>query len=227
MTTFLIYKGNLLRTTDGRLCILDFGMTLDIEPQLQYSLLEFVAHLTSENYGALPEDLAELGFLKREKLDFARRSGVLDPLKYFLKQAGKGGGANGVRDRIFDEYRIKYPGLSDDELRIEMRSEMQQQLTQIVDRESVATGITVEVEELQKRNRDSFQIPEWFLYSSRAFLTLEGVSLQANPNYSLIQSCFPYVAKRLVGDEDPRARKALRDLLYGAADSVDVERLAE
>jgi predicted unusual protein kinase regulating ubiquinone biosynthesis (AarF/ABC1/UbiB family) len=103
----------------------------------------------------------------------------------------------------------------------------QQQLSQIVERESVATGITVEVEDLQKRNKDSFQIPEWFLYSSRAFLTLEGVSLQASPNYSLIKSCFPYVAKRLVGDDDPRARKALRDLLYGATDSVDVKRLAE
>ena len=85
----------------------------------------------------------------------------------------------------------------------------------------------MEVEELQKRNRDSFQIPEWFLYSSRAFLTLEGVSLQANPDYSLIKACFPYVAKRLVGDDDPRARQALRDLIYGAADSVDVQRLAE
>lgn len=103
----------------------------------------------------------------------------------------------------------------------------QQQMSEIVERESVATGITVEVEELQKRNKDSFEIPEWFLYSSRAFLTLEGVSLQANPKYSLIQACFPYVAKRLVGDDDPRARKALRDLLYGATDSVDVNRLAE
>jgi hypothetical protein len=228
-------------------------MTLDIDPQLQYSLLEFVAHLTSEDFDCLPDDLAALGFLKQDKLDFARRSGVLEPLKYFLKQAGQGGGANGVRDRIFDEYRAKYPGRTDDELRVEMRSEMkvrlqcqrasvvhtvlssslhclcafQQQMSQIVERESVATGITLEVEELQKRNRDSFQIPEWFLYSSRAFLTLEGVSLQASPEFSLIKACFPYVAKRLVGDDDPRARKALRDLLYGASDSIDVKRLGE
>lgn len=97
----------------------------------------------------------------------------------------------------------------------------------MVDRESVASGVTIEVEELQRRNRDSFQIPEWFLYTSRAFLTLEGVSLQADPNYSLIKSCFPYVAKRLVGDQDPRARQALRDLIYGAGDAVDVERLAD
>jgi hypothetical protein len=100
-------------------------------------------------------------------------------------------------------------------------------MNDIVERESVATGITVEVEELQRQNRDSFAIPEWFLYTSRAFLTLEGVSLQADSNYSLIQSCFPYVAKRLVGDQDPRARKALKDLLYGASDAVDVERLRD
>jgi hypothetical protein len=230
--SFLSYSqsldpGNLLRRSDGTLCILDFGMTLDVDPSLQYSLLEFVAHLTSEDYDKLPEDLVGLGFLKESKLDFARRSGALEPLKYFLKQAGQGGGADAVRDRIFDEYREKFPGLSDDDLRVEMRAEMKQQMDDIVEREGVATGITVEVEELQRQNRDSFMIPEWFLYTSRAFLTLEGVSLQADSNYSLIQSCFPYVAKRLVVDQDPRARKALKDLLYGASDAVDVDRITE
>ncbi len=103
---------------------MDFGMTLDVDENLQYSLLEFVAHLTSDDYDKLPEDFVELGFLKPEKLDFAKRSGVLEPLKYFLQQVGKGGGATGVRERIFAEYREKYPGMTDDELRVEMRSEM-------------------------------------------------------------------------------------------------------
>jgi hypothetical protein len=116
--------GNLLRRTDGTLCILDFGMTLDVNPNLQYSLLEFVAHLTGENYDLLPEDLVGLGFLKPEKLDFARRSGALEPLKFFLKQAGQGGGADVVRERIIEQFRQKYPGLSDDEMRVEIRAEM-------------------------------------------------------------------------------------------------------
>jgi hypothetical protein len=94
-------------------------------------------------------------------------------------------------------------------------------------KESVATGITTQVEELQKRNQDSFAIPEWFVYTSRAFITLEGVSLQADESYSLIQSCFPYVAKRLVKDDSPRAQKALKELLYGAGDMLDVARLGE
>jgi hypothetical protein len=82
------------------------------------------------------------------------------------------------------------------------------------------------VEELQKRNQDSFTIPEWFVYTSRAFITLEGVSLQADESYSLIQSCFPYIAKRLLKDDSPRAQKALKELLYGAGDMIDVEQIA-
>lgn len=83
----------------------------------------------------------------------------------------------------------------------------QAQVNEIAEREGAVTGITVEVEELQRRNRDSFRIPEWFLYTSRAFLTLEGVSLQADENFSIIKSCFPYVAKRLLGDDSPQAQK--------------------
>lgn len=221
------HPGNLLRTPDGKLCILDFGMVLDIEPELQYSLLEYVAHLTSGDYEQLPEDMAKLGFLRADKVDFVRRSGVLEPLKYFLEQAGKGGGATQVKDRIFEDLRVKYPGKSDSQLRTLMRQEMEQQLQEIIQKESVATGLTVEVEELQRQNKDAFRIPEWFVYTSRAFLTLEGVSLTADPDYSLIKSCFPYVAKRLLADDDPRAHKALRDILYGAGSSLDIERLAE
>jgi hypothetical protein len=51
--------------------------------------------------------------------------------------------------------------------------------------------------------------------------------LQADPNYSIIKSCFPYVAKRLVADDDPRARKALKELIYGASNAVDVKRLTD
>lgn len=250
--TFSNYS-EVLCTPDGKLVILDFGMTLEIDPSLQYSLLEYVAHLTADDYDQLPEDLAKLGFLKEDKLEFARRSGVLEPLKYFLKQVGQGGGAQRFRERIMTEYRDKYPGMSDEQLKTAMRSEMQvriepmqllfflrvpnafllrftiskEHIQIVADRESITTGITMEVEELQRQNRDSFQIPEWFLYTSRAFLTLEGVSLKADPQYSLIKSCFPYVAKRLVGDDDPRARQALRSMLYGAGENIDPKRVSE
>jgi predicted unusual protein kinase regulating ubiquinone biosynthesis (AarF/ABC1/UbiB family) len=37
------HPGNLLRTTDGKLCILDWGMTLSVPSDLQYALLELYA----------------------------------------------------------------------------------------------------------------------------------------------------------------------------------------
>ena len=42
------HPGNLLRTTDGQLCILDFGMCLEVPSDLQLSLLEFIANLQAE-----------------------------------------------------------------------------------------------------------------------------------------------------------------------------------
>ena len=206
---------------------LDFGMTLEIDSALQYSLLEFVAHLTGEDYDRIPEDLVKLGFLKAERLETVRASGFLEPLTYMIKQAGEGGGADKVRERIFTEFRDKYPGMPEEELRVQMRADMKQLREESQKRASAVSGITMEVEELQKRNRDAFRIPEWFVYTSRAFLTLEGVSLQADENFSIIKSCFPYVAKRLLGDDSPRAQEALRDLLYGAGENLEPKRLTD
>jgi hypothetical protein len=220
-------SGNLLRRDDGRLCILDFGMMLKVDKNLQYTLLETVSHLTSEQYERLPVDLVNLGFLKAERLETVKASGFLEPLSLLLKQAGKGGGGKKVRERIFAEYRDKFPGVDDDELRVLMREDMKSRMEEARKRESAVSGITLEVEELQKRNRDAFQIPEWFLYTSRAFLTLEGICLQADENYSIIQSCFPYVAKRLFKDDSPQAQAALKELLYGAGNALSAKRLTD
>jgi hypothetical protein len=43
----------------------------------------------------------------------------LEPLKFFfLKQAGQGGGADVVPERIIEQFREKYPGMTDDEMRV-------------------------------------------------------------------------------------------------------------
>jgi len=221
------HPGNLMRTDDGKLCILDHGMVLRTDPSLQYTLLEFLAHLTSESYDRVPEDLVDLGFLKKEKVQTVIATGFLEPLTYILKQAGQGGGGAKIRERIVNEFKEKYPDADEDELRNLMRSDMKAEMEKARERASAVTGITMEVEELQRQNRDAFTIPEWFLYTSRAFLTLEGISLQADEDFSLISSCFPYVARRLIFDDSPRAQAALKDLLYGAGDMIDAERLKD
>ena len=82
-------------------------MTLETPPDLQYSLLEFIAHLTAEDYEQVPYDFVKLDFLKEEKLDLLVKTGALEPLYYFLRQANQGGGGTKVRERIFDgEYCV-------------------------------------------------------------------------------------------------------------------------
>ncbi len=62
---------------------------------------------------------------------------------------------------------------------------------------------------------------------SRAFATLEGIGLSANKDYAILSECFPYLAKRLLSDDSPRARGALRTLLYGTGDELDLRKLTD
>jgi len=51
------HPGNLLRTADGRLCILDWGLVTTIDADLQLTLIEHVAHLTAEDYAKVSKYL--------------------------------------------------------------------------------------------------------------------------------------------------------------------------
>ena len=90
---------------------------------------------------------------------------------------------------------------------------------------STTADITGKIEELQQQNSNVFAIPDYFVYMSRAFATLEGIGLSSDPNYAILQECFPYLAKRLLSDDSPRARGALRTLLYGQGDELNLDQL--
>ena len=90
---------------------------------------------------------------------------------------------------------------------------------------STTADITGKIEEMQKQNSNVFAIPDYFVYMSRAFATLEGIGLSADPDYAILQECFPYLAKRLLSDDSPRARGALRTLLYGQGEELNLDQL--
>jgi hypothetical protein len=92
----MINSGNLLRTPDGRLCILDWGMVTRLDEELQLTLIEHVAHLTSSDYEEIPSDLLKLGFIPLEKAEFIRDSGVVQTLAGIYGEWKKGGGAASI-----------------------------------------------------------------------------------------------------------------------------------
>eukprot|EP00798_Chlamydomonas_sp_ICE-L_P022750 gene22750-29917_t len=57
------HPGNLMRTADGRIVILDFGLVTEVAEDQRIALVEFIAHLMLENWEAVTEDLAKLGFM--------------------------------------------------------------------------------------------------------------------------------------------------------------------
>lgn len=237
------HPGNLLRTPDGKLCILDWGMILDVPNDLQLSLIEFIADLNAENYEDVPDDLVKLKFVPEDKIDDLRNSGLTVGIAKMLTLAAEGGGPKGAMKRMVSQNKEKYAeALKDfDDLDSEEATKVRQKLFQedwkrsmtddAISREdsdpsfasstgmttatSTTADLTTKIESLRQKNTDVFAIPDYFVYMSRAFATLEGIGLSSNENYSILQECYPYLAKRLLSDDSPRARKALQTLLYG------------
>ena len=87
------HPGNLLRTPDGKLCILDWGLVTTVRPDLQLTLIEHVAHLTAEDYGKVPGDLVKLGFVPEGGESIVMGNGVVDYLTDTYSTWKSGGGA--------------------------------------------------------------------------------------------------------------------------------------
>ena len=60
-----------------------------------------------------------------------------------------------------------------------------------------------------------FQIPPYFAYIAKAFATLEGIGLSADPNYSILNETLPYISRRILTDPSPRTAGALETFVFG------------
>ncbi|CEM00531.1 unnamed protein product [Vitrella brassicaformis CCMP3155] len=178
------HPGNFLRTADGRLCVLDFGLMTEIKPDQRVALVEYVAHLSARDYDKALNDLITLGFIPPEiGADPEKRAIVVPLLSNVLGQLANGGGASGIN----------------------------------------VESVGRDVEELSKQYPIS--IPSYFGLIVRAFGTLEGLGLGLDKQFSILSECLPYLAKRLLTDDSPRVREALRSFLYGKQNYLDPERV--
>lgn len=180
------HPGNFLRTADGRLAVLDYGLMTEVTEDQRLAFIEYIAKLVSRDYSNTLPQLAKLGFLPDEIASDPSKAAIVAPLiASVLEQISAEGGAEKID-----------VGVVGDEL------------------EALAKEYPV-------------RIPPYFVLILRAFSTIEGLGLQADSAYGIVDECFPYLARRLLTDPNPRVRASLRTFLYGAEGRLSVERVQE
>ncbi|CAN1777195.1 Uncharacterized aarF domain-containing protein kinase At1g71810, chloroplastic [Linum perenne] len=161
------HPGNLLRTSNGKLAYLDFGMMGDFRQELQLGFIEACLHLVNRDFDALSEDFVTLGFLPPT----ADREAVTRALTAVFKNAID----RGVRNISFGDL------LGD-------------------------LGATM--------YKFKFQIPSYFSLVIRSLAVLEGIAISFDPNYKVLGSTYPWIARKVLTDSSPQLKSSLKSLLY-------------
>ncbi|XP_060180486.1 uncharacterized protein LOC132610218 [Lycium barbarum] len=175
------HPGNLIRTPDGKLAILDFGLVTKLTDDQKYGMIESIAHLIHRDYGAIVKDFVKLGFIP----DGVNLEPILPVLAKVFDQALEGGGAKNFNFQ-------------------ELAADLAQ--------------ITFDY---------PFRIPPYFALIIRAIGVLEGIALVGNSDFAIVDEAYPYIAQRLLTDESPRLRSALRYTIYGKSGVFDAERFID
>ncbi|KAI3469930.1 hypothetical protein Pfo_026592 [Paulownia fortunei] len=175
------HPGNLIRTPDGKLAILDFGLVTKLTDDQKYGMIEAIAHLIHRDYAAIVKDFVKLGFIP----EGVNLEPILPVLAKVFDQALEGGGAKNINFQ-------------------ELASDLAQ--------------ITFDY---------PFRIPPYFALIIRAIGVLEGIALVGNPEFAIVDEAYPYIAQRLLTDESPRLRSALRYTIYGKSGVFNAERFID
>ncbi|XP_070662958.1 uncharacterized aarF domain-containing protein kinase At1g71810, chloroplastic isoform X4 [Malus domestica] len=161
------HPGNLLRTFDGKLAYLDFGMMGEFNQKLRIGFIEASLHLVNRDFGALAKDFVTLGFIPPT----ADKEAVTKALTGVFQNAVD----KGVRNISFGDL------LGD-------------------------LGATM--------YKFKFRIPSYFSLVIRSLAVLEGVAIGFNPDYKVLGSTYPWIARKVLTDSSIELKSSLQALLY-------------
>ncbi|KAL6209442.1 hypothetical protein ACLB2K_020384 [Fragaria x ananassa] len=161
------HPGNLLRTYDGKLAYLDFGMMGEFKEELRNGFIEASLHLVNRDFGALAKDFVTLGLIPPT----ADKEAVTKALTGVFQNAVAKGVSN-----------ISFGDLLGD------------------------LGTTM--------YKFKLRIPSYFSLVIRSLAVLEGVAIGFNPDYKVLGSTYPWIARKILTDNSPQLKASLQALLY-------------
>jgi aarF domain-containing kinase len=59
-----------------------------------------------------------------------------------------------------------------------------------------------------------FRIPSYFSLVIRSLTVLEGIALSSDPNYKVLSSSYPWIARKVLTDKSPKLRSTLQEIVY-------------
>uniref|UniRef100_A0A0A0K763 ABC1 atypical kinase-like domain-containing protein n=2 Tax=Cucumis sativus TaxID=3659 RepID=A0A0A0K763_CUCSA len=161
------HPGNLLRTSDGKLAYLDFGMMGEFKQELRDGFIEACLHLVNRDFDALAKDFVTLGLLPPT----ADRQAVTQALTAVFQNAV----SKGVRSISFGDLLGNL-------------------------------GTTM--------YKFKFRIPSYFSLVIRSLAVLEGIAVSFDPNYKVLGSTYPWIARKVLTGNSPKLKSSLISLLY-------------
>lgn len=161
------HLGNLLATSNGSLCYLDFGMMSEVEPAQRYGIIEAVVHMVNRDFEALANLYVRLGFLPPETNLVPIIEALNDALPDVLGASVGELNFKSVIDKL-GSVMYQYP----------------------------------------------FRLPAYYTAIIRCLGVLEGVAIQVDPNFKILNESYPYIASRLLTDPAPELQAALQCLLF-------------
>ncbi|XP_044511324.1 uncharacterized aarF domain-containing protein kinase At1g71810, chloroplastic isoform X2 [Mangifera indica] len=161
------HPGNLLRTDDGKLAYIDFGMMGEFKQEFRNGFIEACLHLVNRDFDALAKDFITLGLLPPT----AEKEAVTKALTGVFQNAV----AKGVRNISFGDLLGNL-------------------------------GTTM--------YKFKFQIPSYFSLVIRSLAVLEGIAISFDPNYKVLGSTYPWIARKVLTDSSPQLKSSLETLLY-------------
>lgn len=196
------HPGNIMKMTNqtkGKIALIDFGLVASLQMEDMDQIVSSIIHLANKDYPALVDDFISLGILPPD----CDRPKVIPLMDKALSPYVKGGGAKKYEEELKRIYGMDGTA------------------------EKTVGGFQAMTQDaLTVLNDIPFTVPPYFALIARAVVTLEGVALQGNPDYSLIMEAYPYVARKLLRDDRPEIQRALQDALYGNGGNLSTARLS-